>query len=387
MSKSFCPACGKRVAANATVCRACGANVGTATALMPPPDAETALVRPSRARRGSKAARPSTQNRILDDLRSATRGEYEIISEIGRGGMATVYLARDLSLDRKVAIKVMLPAMLHGDKAMERFRREARTAAALSHPHIIPVYAVRESGDLLYFVMKFVEGRPLDALIREQGRLPVETVVRILSEVAGALGHAHRRGVIHRDVKPANIMLDDDGWAIVTDFGIAKLAQAHGLTVSGATVGTPAYMSPEQCMAREVTGQSDQYSLGVVAYELLTGRVPFVADSMLEMFNSHVNTPPPPLPQLCPECPAQLAAVVERMIAKNPEDRWPSLDDVVTALAGLQGTSGERARDSVAAPAQEQPESHASWMPLLVWTAILLPMIALIAWLAYVVGL
>jgi serine/threonine protein kinase len=279
----------------------------------------------------------------------------------------------------------MSPALLHGESAAERFRREARTAAALSHPHIIPVHAVRESGDLLYFVMKFVEGKSLDAVVRERGKLPVEMVVRILTEVASALAYAHRKGVVHRDVKPANIMLDDDGWAIVTDFGIAKLAQAHGLTVTGATVGTPAYMSPEQCMAREITGSSDQYSLGIVAYELLTGRVPFVADSMMEMFNAHVNSAPPPLARLCPECPPQLAAVVERMIAKQPSDRWTSLDDVTAGLVALQGTTAGQAR--AAAPgASSAEDSSSGLMALLVWAAILIPTIALIAWLAYTIG-
>ena len=183
---------------------------------------------------------------LLEALRQATLGEYEVLAELGRGGMATVYLAHDIALDRKIAIKVMSPVLLSGEGMAERFKREARTAGQLSHPHIIPIYAVRESGALLYFVMKFVEGRPLDSIIREIGPLPIPMVQTILQQVGSALGYAHRRGVIHRDIKPANIMIDADGWAVVTDFGIAKVSEPQGLTMTGATIGTPSYMSPEQ---------------------------------------------------------------------------------------------------------------------------------------------
>lgn len=391
--KSFCPACGKRVAARDVQCKACGADIGVATALMHPPDAPTIQYqatpkRASRGRKAPRAPRPSVQERMIADLRDATQGEYDIRGELGRGGMATVFLARDVSLDRQVAIKVMSPALLHGDAAdaVERFKREARTAAALSHPHIVPIHAVRESGDLLFFVMKFVEGRPLDAIVREHGRLPVDQVVKILSEVASALAYAHRKSVVHRDIKPANIILDDDGWAVVSDFGIAKLAEAEGLTMTGATVGTPAYMSPEQAMGGEVTGRSDQYSLGVVAYELLTGRALFPANSMMSVLLAHAQDPPPPLRQGCPDCPPALATVVERMLAKSPEDRWPSLDDVVAALGELRVSSDERTGRAAAVTAPEA-DSSSGWMPLVVWSLILVPMLALIAWLAYAMGL
>ena len=287
---------------------------------------------------GSTSGSPGgllTQARMMEALKAATLGDYEILAELGRGGMATVYLAHDISLDRKVAIKVMSPALLDGEGAIERFKREARTAGALSHPHIIPIHAVRESGDLLYFVMKFVEGRPLDNVIRDQGALSIPMVVQILTEVAGALAYAHRKGVVHRDVKPANIMLDDDGWAVVTDFGIAKVVQKQGLTMTGTTVGTPAYMSPEQCAAKEVTGRSDQYSLGIVGFELLAGRVPFTADSLMGMFLAQMSETAQPLLEVRPDCPPLLAKIVERMMAKTPEERWPSLDEVVTALGPL----------------------------------------------------
>ena len=269
-------------------------------------------------------------NAQLDALRQATLGEYEILAELGHGGMASVYLAHDLALDRKVAIKVLAPALLlMGEGMVERFKREARTAAALSHPHIIPIYAVKEDEHVLYFVMKHVQGRALDAVIHEVGPLPIAMVQTILAHVADALGYAHRHGVIHRDIKSANIMLDEEGWAVVTDFGIAKVVQAEGLTVTGVTVGTPTYMSPEQCDARELTGASDQYSLGVVAYEMLTGTLPFKGDSTMAVMYAHFNERPRPLAELRPDCPPNLAAGVMRMLEKDPLARWPSMDDVV----------------------------------------------------------
>jgi serine/threonine-protein kinase len=267
----------------------------------------------------------------LELLRQETLGEYEILDELGRGGMATVYLAHDIALDRRVAIKVMSTA-LPDEGLAERFRREARTAASLNHPHIIPIYAVRERSPLLYFVMKFVAGQSLDPIMKK-GALPIPLARVVLAQAASALGYAHRRGVIHRDVKPANIMLDDDGWVVVTDFGIAKVPSATGLTLTGVTVGTPAYMSPEQCMGKEVTGASDQYSLGVVAYEMLTGRKLFTASTAMAMMYAHFHEEPKPLREVRPEIPEDLEAVVLRMLQKEPENRWPKIDEAFTAPA------------------------------------------------------
>jgi serine/threonine-protein kinase len=216
---------------------------------------------------------------------------------------------------------------------IERFKREARTAAALSHPHIIPIYAVKESDQVLYFVMKHVQGRSLDHVIKDIGPLPVAMAQAILAQVGDALGYAHRHGVIHRDVKSANIMLDEEGWAVVTDFGIAKVLQAQGLTMTGVTVGTPTYMSPEQCATEELTGASDQYSLGVVAYEMLTGTLPFQDDSIMQVMYAHFNQPPRPVTELRPDCPPNLGDAVMRMLQKDPARRWPSMDDVV-AVSG-----------------------------------------------------
>ena len=283
----------------------------------------------------SDPAAPPTaapDDKLLERLRAATRGEYDIYGELGRGGMATVYLAHEISLDRKVAIKVMSPVMVHGPGLVERFKREARTAANLSHPNIIPIYSVREVDDLLFCVIKLVQGTPLDAIMRELDELPIRMVLAILAQVGDALAYAHRHGVVHRDVKPGNILIDDDGWAVVTDFGIAKVPQMENLTMTGVAVGTPTYMSPEQGAGGEVTGASDQYSLGVVAYEMLTGRPPFDGSSMMAVLYRHFNEAPTPLETLRPDCPASLRDAVMRMLSKNPADRWPSLQEAIVAL-------------------------------------------------------
>ena len=318
MNAPACARCGQPITPGARFCTRCGSDVSgeqgnVATARMPSVPVE---------------------EQGIEILRRATLGEYEVLAELGRGGMATVYLAHEISLDRKVAIKVMAPQLMFGEGMAERFRREARTAASLSHPHIIPIYAVKEAGRVLYFVMKFVAGRPLDDIIREVGALPIPMARAILSQVGSALGYAHRRGIIHRDIKPANIMIDDEGWPVVTDFGIAKVAETQGLTMTGVAVGTPSYMSPEQCAAKEVTGRSDQYSLGIVAYEMITGKQPFVADTAMAIMWQHFNDPPRPIREHRPDCPPELEAAVLRMIEKQPDKRWPSIEDAVAAMGG-----------------------------------------------------
>src|SRR5687768_8782520 len=289
---------------------------------------------------------------LLERLRSATLGEYEILGELGRGGMAIVYLAHEISLDRKVAIKVMLPAMLTGVGMVERFKREARTAANLSHPNIIPIYTVREVDGLIFCVIKLVEGTPLDAVMRELSQLPVPMVQGILAQVGGALGYAHRHGVIHRDIKPGNILIDDEGWAVVTDFGIAKVVSNVGLTTTGMAVGTPTYMSPEQATADEVTGASDQYSLGVVAYEMLTGRPPFVGTSTMQIMYSHFHDDPPSIKLLRPDVPDELCDAVMRMLRKDPSQRWATMEDAVAAAGSRPFTHDDPSRDQLIALAK-----------------------------------
>jgi serine/threonine-protein kinase len=320
---SHCTRCGTEVPTGAQFCANCGSRVGS--------DQETA--RTEKIRRPSQESVAESERRLLNQLRQATLGDYEILDEVGRGGMAFVFLAHDISLDRKVAIKVMSPALTLMDPGIqERFNREARTAASLSHPHIIPVYAVRDSEEIAYFVMKYVEGRGLETVIKEVGALPVPVVQTILNQAGSALGYAHRNGVVHRDVKPGNILLDQEGWVVVTDFGIAKVAEAKALTMTGGMVGTPSYMSPEQCGGREVTGAVDQYALGVVAYEMITGQLPFHSETVVNLLYDHCHTPPTPLQELAPDCPPEIAAAVMRMLEKDPANRWPSVEAAVEAI-------------------------------------------------------
>ncbi len=282
-------------------------------------------------------------------LAEATAHEYEVLGELGHGGMATVFLARDLSLGRKVAIKVMSPQLLSVEGMAERFLMEARIAAALSHPNIIPIHAVRRSGDVLFFVMKHIAGRSLDRVLVDQGPLPIDVVRAVLTQVGSALDAAHTAGVIHRDIKPHNILIDEHGDAVVADFGIARLSERPGMTQVGQTVGTPAYMSPEQCVGDAVTGAADQYSLGIVAYELLTGRPPFTGESLMQIVWRMVHEPAAPIASLRPECPPALAATVHRMIAQQAESRWPTMRDAIAALPALVPGPGDPVRQLLAA--------------------------------------
>ncbi len=263
-------------------------------------------------------------------LREITDGEYNVEKELGRGGMATVYLAHDIALDRKVAIKVMSSDLFNaGDVLVDRFLREARTGARLNHPHIIPVYAIRQARDLIFFVMKFIDGKPLDDVIRGSGPLPIPLVSRVMAQAADALGYAHRNGIVHRDVKPGNLMLDKEGWVVLTDLGIAKVQEVSSLTATGSAIGTPTYMSPEQSSgSKATTGASDQYSLGCVAFEMLSGRPPFQGDSVVALIFQHHAEPPPPLHQLRPDCPPEIVSAISRMLAKAPEDRFGSMEEV-----------------------------------------------------------
>jgi serine/threonine-protein kinase len=261
----------------------------------------------------------------------ATLGEFEIMTELGRGGMAAVFLARDLALNRRVAIKVMAPGLLIGPGMLERFRQEAITVANLQHAHIVAIHGVRQIEDLHFFVMQFVPGRTLEGVLGDHGALPMPVVRAWLHQVGSALGYAHRRGVIHRDIKPGNILLNTDGEAIVTDFGIAKVAEGPSHTQTGAVVGTPLYMSPEQCYARQLTGASDQYSLGVVAYEMIAGKPPFAGLSFALM-RAHTDASPPPIRDTRPDVPPTMEAAVLRMLAKKPDDRFATVADALIAL-------------------------------------------------------
>jgi hypothetical protein len=287
---------------------------------------------------------------ILERLRGATTGKYEIGRVLGTGGMAAVYLGREVRLSRRVAIKVMSPGLMMTPGMVERFHHEAVTIAALSHPNIITIYTVEEANDLHYFVMKYISGPSLETVVRRDGPLP-KSVVRVwLTQIASALGYGHRQGVIHRDIKPANILLDDEGNAVVTDFGIAKVPKRSNLTQTGMTLGTPAYMSPEQCTSQEITPASDQYSLGIVTYEMLTGEPPFTGPT-LEIMKAHVDKPHRPITAFRPHCPPELVAAVNRMLEKDPASRWRNMEEMMASIGGAPIAHDDPIRAQLAAHA------------------------------------
>ncbi|MEO8561675.1 MAG: serine/threonine-protein kinase [bacterium] len=266
---------------------------------------------------------------------AALRPQYQIEEEIGRGGMSVVYRARDLRLDRDVAVKVLPPELAHDAAVGSRFTREAQTSAQLAHPHIVPIFDVGERDGIAYFVMALIGGGSIAAKLEHQPLRAVDEVRRLLSETADALAYAHLRGVIHRDIKADNILIDaDSGRALVTDFGIARAMESGTrLTLTGVAVGTPTYMSPEQAMGeRDIDGRSDIYSLGVLGYQMLTGRVPFQASNSMALLLKHVSERPRPIAELRPEVPKQLCDAVERALKKAPEDRWPTASAFRDAL-------------------------------------------------------
>jgi len=271
---------------------------------------------------------------LLDRLRTALADRYMFDREVGRGGMATVYLAQDTKHDRPVAIKVLHP-YLAVNLGPERFLREIQIAAQLQHPHIVPLYDSGQAGDLLYYVMPYVEGESLRQRLAREQRLPVEDALHLGRSVAAALDYAHRHGVVHRDIKPENVMLHE-GEAVVTDFGIAKAvtaAAASTLTQTGATVGTPAYMSPEQAAgAAELDGRSDVYSLGCVVYEMLSGRTPFTGPTAQAIIAQCFTEPPPPLRGARGDLPEWLEPVVMKSLAKDAGDRFATAAQFSQAL-------------------------------------------------------
>ncbi len=278
----------------------------------------------------------------LAAVRAALDEDYEVFAELGRGAMAIVYRARERRLERVVAIKVLPVARSNDRTVVERFQREARTAAQLEHPNIIPIHRVGEAGRVSFFTMKFVKGPSLGSILDDKGKLPPTDIQRMLEEVGSALDYAWRRGVVHRDIKPDNILQEAESRRfLVTDFGIARSADASRLTETGTSVGTPRYMSPEQASAQEIDGRSDIYSLGVVAYECLTGRPPFDEGDSMAVLYAHVHTPLP-RPALTTNEERALYRVVERMLAKDPAQRFQSGQELLHALAGLAETDGAR---------------------------------------------
>ncbi|HTL95618.1 MAG TPA: protein kinase [Gemmatimonadaceae bacterium] len=300
----------------------------------------------------------------------ALTANYELDRELGRGGMGIVYRAKDRRLKRMVAIKVLPPELGFRGEIKSRFLREAETAAQLSHPDIVPIYSVDEREGLVFFVMACVDGDTLAKRLVEHGPLPVDDARRILREVADALAYAHARGVIHRDIKPDNILLGEDGRAMVTDFGIARAIQEGAdsrLTATGVAIGTPAYMSPEQAAGdREIDGRSDLYSLGIVAYQMLAGQLPFQASSTAAMLMKHISERPAPLDQVRPDVPPDLSAAIMMLLEKEPANRFPSAAAFEAVMAGdMSQMPARTAQTTAPQPAWAPPSttSQASWGP------------------------
>jgi beta-lactam-binding protein with PASTA domain/tRNA A-37 threonylcarbamoyl transferase component Bud32 len=260
-------------------------------------------------------------------------GRYELTHLVARGGMAQVYRARDRLLDRPVALKVLFPELSVDRAFVERFRREAQAAANLSHPNIVPVFDWGEDGGTYYIVMEYIDGQPLSQALRAGGPVPADRVAQIGARVADALAYAHRHGVVHRDVKPGNVLLTSDDQVKVTDFGIARAVNTEeSLTQTGAVMGTATYFSPEQAEGVGVDARSDIYSLGVLLYEMIAGRPPFVGDSPVAVASKHVREQPPPLRDLSPAVPPALEAVIAKAMAKSPGNRYQSAAELRTDL-------------------------------------------------------
>lgn len=333
----------------AGVCASCGATVADATTSCP--KCGTAIEPPT----------PEHSDTMRARLQEAVGNAYGLLELLGRGGMGIVFRAREVALDREVALKVLALDPILAPDAYTRFEREARLAARLDHPHIVPIFAVGQRQSVAFYTMRLVRGGSLEELIASGRQLDLEHAVKLLREVAAALDHAHRQGVVHRDIKPANVLLGETGHAMVADFGIAKaLSASEAGTTGTGIIGSPGYMSPEQWRGEEIDGRADQYSLGVVAYELLTGKRPFESPRVQELLLMHLQSEVPPLSRARPGLPDSVDAALRRALAKDPSQRFSSVTAFVDALAGLRsatiGTQTQRGpRYERRAPAPTAP--------------------------------
>ncbi len=322
----FCSRCGSEITGKSKFCPSCGLDLMATT---PVHAIATGVLQE------------------LDLVRESLAAEYEIIEELGRGGMAMVYRARDRQLEREVAIKVLPFSLAFDAEFVERFQREARTAAQLEHPNIIPIYRVGRSGRVIYFVMKYLRGSSLSSVLGIRKKLSPPEIRRLLLEAGSALGYAAQRGIVHRDIKPDNIMFDEFGQSLLTDFGIAKAASGQKLTGTGMSIGTPHYMSPEQARAQPIDGRSDIYSLGIVAYQCLTGSVPYDGEDSFSIGYKHI-TEPIPTPSLITADERRLFEVIKRMLMKDPFDRFQSCEELSASFQGQPIAAPGAVRSSIA---------------------------------------
>ena len=346
MTRKPCPTCGAEIEADRPggLCPACLLKEGLSSAETLGGDAplrctkcQSPLADDARfcAQCAAPVASPAAEG---DPIRAALEeqlgGQYRIIRLLGRGGMGAVYLAKDLTLEREVAVKV-ISTTAHEQETYDRFHREAKTAAKLSHPNIVPLHSFGEAEGMPYFVMGYVRGESLGARLRRDGKMTEEEGLRVLAEIADALDHAHRQGVVHRDVKPDNVLIEDEsGRAMLADFGLAKaLGRGEAMTLSGAVMGTPQYMSPEQAGGHgDLDGRSDIYSLGVMAFAILSGRLPFEGKTAADVLTKHLTQQPPSLRSLNANLSDATAQAVGRCLAKDPSKRWPDARSLKLAL-------------------------------------------------------
>jgi tRNA A-37 threonylcarbamoyl transferase component Bud32 len=312
------------------------------------------------------------------DLTGKNLGNYKIVSKLGQGGMATVYKAHELSLNRVVALKV-LASQLSEDKAyIKRFQREAQAAAQLNHPNIVQIYAIGEEQGVHYFAMEYIKGKSLANIKEEEGVMKPEDAVPIIRQVAEALAEAHKVGLVHRDIKPSNIMIDAAGRPKVTDFGIAYVSYANTkLTRDGSIIGTPEYLSPEQCEGKTVDQRSDIYSLGVTLYELLSGKTPYEADTPVSMLMKIVKGEFPPLQEVNPDVPESLRAIVDKMMLKDVQQRYQKMEEVITDLLKLEPgreVPSTAVMEEVAVPAPAAGSKSNRWAAVIVAAVIVILM-------------
>ncbi len=307
----------------------------------------------------------------MTDSVSEKLGKYKIITEVGRGGFAAVYKAVDTTLNRTVALKVLAPHLLWDPTFVQRFQREAEVAANLDHPNIVTIYEVSQIEGVYFIAMQFLQGRTVSQILEAEGPLPVSRVQAIIEQMAFALDYAHARGFVHRDIKPSNVIVADDGRATLTDFGLVKAGEGTKLSTTGVVFGTPEYMSPEQAEGKRLDARSDIYSLGVVLFEMLAGRAPFVADTTPAVMYKHVHEPPP-LDELPSDLSQGVVAVVEKALVKDPAGRFQTMTEMAEALRKAVAEAPVPAEVMPPLPPEMVEEAVPFWrkVPLWGWFAV-----------------